>query len=173
MVNLNKLIKGFIYLVAADAVSPPDPPDVTSPTKESPPSKAEKRRMKEEMRKLLMKKMKVKQQKQDRRALKSFIIDSGATSHYARTSDNLPSIGPSNKQVMLPTGQIVDATEQVKLPFDIKDAARIAELVPAIKTSSLLSVGKLADAGYTSVFLPEDRGVAIIETSSGKTVLQG
>ena len=105
--------------------------------------------------------MKVKQRKQDRRALRTFIIDSGATSHYVRTSDKLPHVGPSNKSIQLPNGQIVQSAAQVKLPFAIKEQARIAELVPAINQNSLISVGKLADAGYTMVFHANNAEVTV------------
>jgi hypothetical protein len=131
------------------------------------------KRLKEEVRKAALRITKAKQRKQDRKALKSFIIDSGATSHYVRTADNLPVIGPSNKEVHLPNGQVVKATAQVKLPFNIKDSARIAELVPGITANSLVSVGKLADAGYTTVFLPQAEGVLIVDSNSGEMVLQG
>ena len=105
---------------------------------------------------------KANQCKRDRKAIKEFTVDSGATSHYVRPSDNLPVIGPSDKEVYMPNGEIVKATAQVKLPFDIRDLARIAELVPGITTNSLVSVGKLADAGYITVFLPRGEGVLIV-----------
>jgi len=78
----------------------------------------------------------------------------------------------------LPNGQIVQSAAQVKLPFAIKEQAKIAELVLAIKQNSLISVGKLADAGYTTVFLPGQQGVRVLEGngvngSEGKAVLQG
>ena len=113
-----------------------------------PPSKSVIKRLKEEFRKAALKVAKAKQRKRDRKAIKEFTVDSGATSHYVRPSDNLPIIGPSDKEVYMPNGEIVKATAQVKLPFDIRDSARIAELVPGITTNSLVSVGKLADAGY-------------------------
>ena len=120
----------------------------------------------------------MRQRKQDRIALRALIVDSGATSHYVRTSDKLPHIGPSNKSIHLPNGQVVKSAAQVKLPFEIKEQARIAELVPAIRQNSLISVGKLADTGYKTVFLPGQQGVRVLEGDSsnatdGKTVLQG
>lgn len=120
-----------------------------------------------------MKVIKAKQRKRDKRALKSFLVDSGATSHYVRPTDELPVVGPSNKHVHLPNGQIVQSEAQVKLPFQLKHQARIAELVPGIKQNSLLSVGKLSDAGYTTVFLPHNDGVHVIDGDKAKTVLQG
>jgi hypothetical protein len=59
------------------------------------------------------------------------------------------------------------------LPFDLRDTARIAELVPDIKANSLVSVGKLADAGYTTVFLPLAEGILIVDSKSGDKVLEG
>lgn len=120
-----------------------------------------------------MKVIKAKQRKRDQRTLKSFLVDSGATSHYVRPTDELPVVGPSNKHVHLPNGQIVQSEAQVKLPFQLKHQARIAELVTGIKQNSLLSIGKLSDAGYTTVFLPHNDSVHVIDGDEAKTVLQG
>lgn len=126
-----------------------------------------------------MKLTKAKQRKRDRQTLKSFIIDSGATSHYVRPADELPVVGPSNKNIYVATGQAIKSTAQVLLPFDkVKQSARIAELVPHLKQNSLVSVGKLADAGYTTVFLPHNEGVRVLDNDdngrmNGEPVIQG
>ncbi|KAL7475149.1 hypothetical protein ACHAW6_001077 [Cyclotella cf. meneghiniana] len=119
--------------------------------------------------------MKAWQRKQERKALQSFVLDLGATSHYVCASDNLLIIGPSNKRVHLPNWQTVNSTAQVALLFDINSEARIEELVPEIKNNSLVSVGKLADAGYTTTFLPFGCGIRVHETkqSNGDTAKIG
>jgi hypothetical protein len=88
-------------------------------------------------------------------------------------------VGPSNKNIYVATGQAIKSTAQVLLPFDkVKQSARIAELVPHLKQNSLVSVGKLADAGYTTVFLPHNEGVRVLDNDdngrmNGEPVIQG
>ena len=85
------------------------------------------------------------------------VMDSGATSSCGRLRDPFIKTGElSHKQFQVPTGQIVQATEQVKLFLDIREPARTVDLVPAMKTDTLISVGKFADAGYLTVFDEEE-----------------
>ena len=103
------------------------------------------------------------------------VLDSGATSHFVRQSDNLPATGRSDKLVTLPNGQTIKASHTVTLPFTaLHTACRTAHVLPNLTTNSLVSVPKLADAGYTTIFHPGNKGVTIHEGGNRSTaVLQG
>jgi hypothetical protein len=48
------------------------------------------------------------------------------------------------------------------LPFDLlSPKARIADVLPGLRPNSLVSVGKLADANYTTIFHPQGIGVTV------------
>ena len=92
----------------------------------------------------------------------TMVIDSGATSHFVRQSEQLQSTGPSDKVVMLPNGSTIAATHTVDLPFRaLSTAARKAHVLPNLTSNSLVSVPKLADAGYTTIFHAGNSGVTI------------
>ena len=107
---------------------------------------------------------------------KSIIIDSGTTSHFVTTTTNLPGVGTSDKTVILPDGNKLQATHKVHLPFDnVERSAREADVLPHLK-KSLMSVGQLADHGYTTVFHPHDKGVTVhdkVDIKASTPVLQG
>ncbi len=110
----------------------------------------------------------------------TMILDSGATSHFMRSEENLPNMGPSEKVVMLPNGKTITASHRTNLPFETLSAkARIAEVLPALKQNSLISVGKFANANYTTVFHPNGEGVTVHKAGTfrlkawSKPVLQG
>jgi hypothetical protein len=105
------------------------------------------------------------------------IIDSGATSHFATTTTDLPRVGNSNKVVVLPDGSKLQATHKAKLPFEnLEMSAREADVLPHLK-KSLMSVGQLSDHGYTTIFHPREEGVTVykqVDIASPSTpVLQG
>ena len=110
----------------------------------------------------------------------SMVLDSGATSSFVRPEEGLPITGTSSKTVRLPDGSTIQATHTTMLPFDsIADKARKADVLPSLHPNSLVSIGKLADADYTTIFHPRGDGVTIhakntfrIKTYS-KPVLQG
>ncbi len=117
---------------------------------------------------------------QHRHRTSGMVLDSGATSHFVRQSDNLPSMGESNMSVRLPNGDSIHASHTVNLPYSaLSNAARHAHILPHFTTHSLVSVPKLADAGYTAVFHPGKQGVTIHGTNTVsihqrcKPVLQG
>jgi hypothetical protein len=83
----------------------------------------------------------------------SMIVNSGATSGVG-TKDN-PShrtSKPSDKQFILPSGQLIQATEKVEYPFSIRAPANKLHITPGISQHLLLSTGKYADANYITVF---------------------
>jgi hypothetical protein len=80
----------------------------------------------------------------------------------------------------LPDGTTKQATHTATLPFkSLSDKARRADVLPGLWPNSLVSVGKLADADYTTIFHPQGEGVAVHEKNTiqvkllSKPVLQG
>jgi len=117
---------------------------------------------------------------QFQRTVSTMVLDSGATSSFVRPEEKLPITGPSNKIVNLPDGSSIHATHTTMLPFDSLTAeARKAVVLPGLRPNSLISVGKLADADYTTIFHPRGEGVTIHAKNSfrlktfRKPVLQG
>ncbi len=107
------------------------------------------------------------------------IIDSGAISHFMSKELNLPTEGASNKEVYLPNNAKLKMSRRTKLPFKtLTNAAREADVLPGLK-QSLLSVNKMAEEGYTTIFHPGDNGVTIHKegtltiTTNAPPVLEG
>ena len=93
------------------------------------------------------------------RTASTMIVDSGATSHFVRPEEKLPITGTSHKVVMLPDGTSLQATHTALLPFEsLSGKARNADVLPGLRPNSLISVGKLADADYTTIFHPRGDG---------------
>ena len=90
----------------------------------------------------------------NRRERKTGILDSGATSGAAPAEDeySFEDTGQmSNKTFMLPDKRTHSATKKMLLKHNIRDAAREINIVPGLHTT-LISVPKLADANYITVF---------------------
>jgi hypothetical protein len=88
-----------------------------------------------------------------------------------RNDDKLTKTGVSDKLVALPNGQIIQTSHTVDLPYStLCKAARMAHVLPKLKTNSLVSVSKLADSGYTTVFHPAPGGVTVHEKDAFQTV---
>ena len=97
----------------------------------------------------------------ERRRQHRIIIDSGATSHFMSEDLHLPTEGTSNKEVHLPNNAKLRTSRRTKLPFDnLTNAAREADVLPGLN-QSLLSVNKMSEEGYTTVFHPREEGVMI------------
>jgi hypothetical protein len=74
---------------------------------------------------------------------------------------HLPTEGTSNKEVHLPNNAKLRTSRRTKLPFDnLTNAAREADVLPGLK-QSLLSINKMSEEGYTTVFHPREEGVTI------------
>ena len=96
------------------------------------------------------------------RKASTVVVDSGATSSFVMLEENLPITGPSNKVVALPDGATKQATHTAILPFEsLSDEARKADVLPGLRPNSLISVGKFADADYTTIFHPRGEGVTV------------
>jgi len=101
------------------------------------------------------------------RRASTMVVDSGATSSFVRPEENLPITGPSSKIVALPDGSTKQATHTAILPFQsLSDKARRADVLPGLRPNSLVSVGKLADADYTTIFHPRGEGVTVHEKNT-------
>jgi hypothetical protein len=95
------------------------------------------------------------------------VLDSGATSHFVRPEEDLSITGLSNKRVNLPDGSTIQATHTATLPFDaLSPQARQADVLPGLRPNSLVSVGKLADANYATIFHPKGEGVTMHHNNS-------
>ena len=83
----------------------------------------------------------------------SGILDTGATSSCSHEDSPFIAIGDkSNKIFQMPTGHTTQATEVKLLQHKVRDPARQLDIVPGIRTDSLISMAKFADADYMAVF---------------------
>jgi hypothetical protein len=81
------------------------------------------------------------------------VADSDATSGVGTMANPCPCSGqPSDKQFILPSGNIIPATEIAEYPFDVRAPANELHITPGVSQHSLLSTGKFADPNYITVF---------------------
>jgi hypothetical protein len=81
------------------------------------------------------------------------VADSGATSGVGTTADPCHQSGwPSHKRFILPSSDIIPATEMANYPFDIRSPANELHITPGVSQHSLLSTGKFANANCITVF---------------------
>lgn len=108
-------------------------------------------------------------------------LDSAADDHFVTEEDrialNLPILGPSMKRVAVANGGIEQGKYQTILPLpNLPPEARLCDSFDSF-SNSLISVGRLADAGTTSIFtktgveVHKDEDVLILV--SGKPLLVG
>ena len=103
---------------------------------------------------------------QNRRARKqegTAVLESTATSSFWREQDvHIPTGKPPGKQVSMANGQTEKTTEKALLPNkNLNKKARKLDILPSLKANSLLSVCKLSNAGYTTIFHAGDGGVTV------------
>jgi hypothetical protein len=90
----------------------------------------------------------------NRKSRRFAFLDSGATSKAATEEDALDldnTVQPSQKTFMFPDGRTGKATKKMLLKHNLHLAAREMNFAPGLH-SALVSIPKLADAGYTTVF---------------------
>jgi hypothetical protein len=93
------------------------------------------------------------------------IIDSGATGNFLKRGIGKPTGRSSDKVVGMPNGKTEQATQQVLLPLTQLDKeARLGDELPSLH-SNLISVPKLANSGYTTIFYPHDKGVEVYKAN--------
>jgi hypothetical protein len=99
----------------------------------------------------------------NRKSRRFAFLDSGATSRAAPEEDapDLDDTGqPSQKTFMFPDGHTGKATKKMLLKHNLCLAAWEMNIVPGLH-SALVSIPKIADAGYTTVF--NKNGAAIYD----------
>ncbi len=70
-------------------------------------------------------------------------------------------MGKSNKEVYLPDNTTLQAAYCTELPLNkLSKRARQADILPGLKTP-LISVNKMAEEGYTTIFHPGEEGVTV------------
>jgi hypothetical protein len=107
------------------------------------------------------------------------VINSGATSNFVPEEINLPKKGKSDKEVYLPDNTKLQATYRTELPLEqLSQKAREADILPGLKTP-LLSINKMAEEGYTTIFHPGEKGFTVHKhgtvaiTTAEPSILQG
>ncbi len=87
------------------------------------------------------------------RSIPSTIADSGATSEVGTKDNPSQRTGePSDKQFILPSGEVVQATEIAEYPFNVRAPTNELHIAPGVSQHLLLSTGKYVDANYITVF---------------------
>jgi hypothetical protein len=114
-----------------------------------------------------------------RRREHKLTIDSSATSNFVCKELGLPKDGVSNEELSPPDNSKLKTSHKTKLQFEqLLDAVRKAHILPGLK-QSLLSINKMSEGEYTTIFHPGEEGVSIHEqgtltiTTSESPVLQG
>ena len=109
------------------------------------------------------------------------ILDSGATRSFIKPDGGAKSTGqPSNNKMRMPNGQTLNTSFKALLPNKILNPkARQCDILPGLQHNSLVSVGKLSDAGYCTIFVPGSQGVQVVGGNKlkihvfGEAVLRG
>ena len=108
------------------------------------------------------------------------MLDSGASKTFVNTHNGMELTGISDKVIVTADGAEVPATNTALIPLPaLSKGARQAIVVPGLKQKALLSVGMLADNGYTTIFLPGKQGIDIYNntdvtiSSTRPPILQG
>ena len=80
----------------------------------------------------------------------------------------------------MPDGRAIQASEKALLPWNkLRYDARKCDMLPGLQHNSLVSVGKLADTGYYTLFMPGGQGVHVFDANkvevniSAEAVLRG
>jgi hypothetical protein len=88
------------------------------------------------------------------------------TSHFISEEMNLPKGDKSHKEVHLPDDTKLRVSTKTQLPFtQLSDGAREADILPGLKRS-LMSVNKMSEEGYTTIFHPGEEGATVHEKGS-------
>ena len=112
-------------------------------------------------------------------AIRQAMLDSGASKTFVNSRQGMQRTGLCNKVVVTADGTKLPASHILLPTQALSKGAREAIVVPGMQQKALLSVGTLADNGYTTVFLPGQEGVNIYPsddvtiTEKAPPVLQG
>jgi hypothetical protein len=97
----------------------------------------------------------------NRKLRKTGILDTGATSGAAPEEDEDCFVDtgiPSTKIFMFPNKQTNKARKKMLTKHNLRESAREMNIVPGLH-STLISVPKLVDAGYTTVFTKKSTAI--------------
>ena len=103
------------------------------------------------------------------------VLDSGATSSFIKPDGGAISTGQkSSKTVRMPNGQTLSTSVKALLPNKLLNPqARECDILPGLQHISLVSVGKLSDAGYCTIFMPGNQGVQVFNGNNVKVNVSG
>ena len=110
---------------------------------------------------------------ENRREQKTGILDTGATFGAAPEEDKeafKETVMNSNKTFMFPDKRTRSATKKMHLKHKLRETAKEVNIVPGLH-STLISVPKLADADYTTVFKKDKATIYNATTTSILTTL--
>ena len=101
------------------------------------------------------------------------VLDCGATNSFIKSENGAITAGKkSNKKVNMPNGTFLNPSHKALLPNENLNAqARECDIIPGLQHSSLVSVRKLADAGYCTIFMPGNQDVHVIDGNQVKVHL--
>ena len=93
------------------------------------------------------------------------VLDSEATRSFIQLGDGAVSTRkPCSKQVWMPDKNSLQVSDQVMMPItSLRPEARVCDILPDLYHNSLVSVGKLADAGYCISFVPGKQGAFVVD----------
>eukprot|EP00804_Cyclotella_cryptica_P017719 CCRYP_001156-RA/>CCRYP_001156-RA protein AED:0.37 eAED:0.37 QI:0/0/0/1/0/0/2/0/305 len=102
-----------------------------------------------------------------RRTNKEALLDSGATSSFVQSAQDVQLTGTSNKLVRAADGGLMPARSTGLLALTkLHEGAREALVVPGLKPKALMCVSPLANNGYTTIFHPYQQGVTVHDADS-------
>ena len=85
-------------------------------------------------------------------SIKSVLQYSGASSSTGESAEDYVETGQkSTKEFQSAFGEVQKATDIVEYPFKLREEARRVDIVPTLQ-NNLMSIGKMADAGYLTIF---------------------
>ncbi len=112
--------------------------------------------------------------------VKTALLNSSATCHFSKPSDNLPIIGPSHKTVAVPFGEVTNMVASTLLPMtQLCILARQTHILPVLSSNLLLSIRTFADNEYVTIFHEGNKGAMVHDhnnitiTSKKPAILQG
>ncbi len=101
------------------------------------------------------------------KATEEALLDSGATSSFVQSEQDVQLTGTSDKLVRAADGGLMPASSTGLLALtNLRKGAREALVVPGLKPKALMSVSPLANNGYTTIFHPHKQGVTVHDTDS-------
>jgi hypothetical protein len=167
-VEISKLSKGFSYLVATGFAPPPqldhppEPPDPPPLCTFAVPNKFTQKWIRRLQQHREAKKACYHDNKAIKGAIREAMFDSGASSSLIQSATGFKQTGPSDKQVITASGNILQAANKIELDIrNLPKAAKEAHVVPTMTPKASMSVKALADSRHTTIFHPYMQGVTV------------